>query len=472
METDGRKPAVLFGPLAGHVDSFLDDLRAAGYAPPAITKRRSFVAAFIRWTEAECVAVPDVSDAHVAAFLKRRRRRCDTRKERAAVRRFLAHVRARGMCCRPASTPVSPAEELAQRYVAFLRTERGLAENSILVYAPCARDFLAFRVSQAGSLALDALDAETVRAFLVERIANRSSESSRLLTVSLRSMLRFLFLRGETLRDLSAAVPMVRTYRQATVPAGLSPEEVERVLAAPDPSTARGRRDSAILLLLARLGLRASEIISLELGDLRWRAGEIVVRGKGPRLDHVPLLADVGEAVARYLHTDRGIHPLAARLSAPDPATRRPLAPLRDRSHCPARPRARRCAPPASSRGAPVQTQLGHSHDPARRVHRGDSRGAPPSLADHHSHLRQGVVRGAPRRRPAVAGLGRCPMSALHDALSQYVTVRRALGTQLTEPAATLEQFVTFLEGEGSSHVTTTLALRWAMTPHGVQPAT
>lgn len=63
-------------------------------------------------------------------------------------------------------------------------------------------------------------------------------------------------------------------------------------------------------------------------------------------------------------------------------------------------------------------------------------------------------------------------MSALHDALSQYVTVRRALGTQLTEPAATLEQFVTFLEGEGSSHVTTTLALRWAMTPHGVQPAT
>jgi site-specific recombinase XerD len=202
---------------------------------------------------------------------------------------------------------VSPAEELAQRYVAFLRTERGLAENSILVYAPCARDFLALRVSQAGSLALDALDAETVRAFLVERIANRSSESSRLLTVSLRSMLRFLFLRGETLRDLSAAVPMVRTYRQATVPAGLSPEEVERVLAAPDPSTARGRRDSAILLLLARLGLRASEIISLELGDLRWRAGEIVVRGKGPRLDHVPLLADVGEAVARYLHTDRGI---------------------------------------------------------------------------------------------------------------------------------------------------------------------
>jgi site-specific recombinase XerD len=207
----------------------------------------------------------------------------------------------------PAATPGSPAEELAQRYVAFLRTERSLAENSILVYAPCARDFLTYRVSQAGSLALDALDAGAVRAFLLERIANRSSESSRLLTVSLRSVLRFLFLRGETPRDLTAAVPMVRTYRQSAVPAGLSPEEVERVLTTPDASTARGRRDSAILLLLARLGLRASEIISLELGDLHWRVGELVVRGKGPRRDHVPLLADVGEAVARYLHTDRGI---------------------------------------------------------------------------------------------------------------------------------------------------------------------
>ena len=268
--------------------------------------RRSIVTAFIRWTHAERVEVPDLSDAHLAAFLNRRPHTGATPKERPTVRRFLAHVRARRMAAPPAATPASPAEALAQRYVAFLRTERGLAENSILVYAPCAHDFLAYRVSQAGSLALDTLDAEAVRAFLVERIANRSSESSRLLTVSLRSLLRFLFLRGDTLRNLSAAVPTVRTFRQATVPAGLSPEEVERVLATPDLATARGRRDAAVLLLLARLGLRASEIISLELGDLRWRAGEMVVRGKGPRLDHVPLLADVGEAVARYLHTDRG----------------------------------------------------------------------------------------------------------------------------------------------------------------------
>jgi integrase len=111
-------------------------------------------------------------------------------------------------------------------------------------------------------------------------------------------LLRFFFLRGDTAWDLSAAVPMVRTYRQSGVPAVLSPDEVERVLAATDRSTTRGRRDYAILLLLARLGLRAGEIVALELSDFRWRAGDIVVRGKGPRRDQVPLLADIGDAVA------------------------------------------------------------------------------------------------------------------------------------------------------------------------------
>ena len=305
MDTDGRDAAVLVSPLDGHIGSFLNEFTAAGYGPPAVCRRRSIVAAFSRWIHAQGIAVRDLSDAHVAGFLKRRPQRSD-RHERATVRQFFAYLRAQGVCSSPSLGPVSPADALAQQYVAFLRADRGLAENSILVYAPCGRDFLRYRLAHTGGLALDTLDAETVRAFLLERIAHQSSESVRLLTVSLRSLLHFLFLRGETPRDLSAAVPMVRTYRQSTVPAHLSPEEVERVLATPDLATPRGRRDAAILLLLARLGLRASEIVSLEVGDVRWRISEIVVRGKGPRVDHVPLLADVGEAVARYLQRDRG----------------------------------------------------------------------------------------------------------------------------------------------------------------------
>jgi integrase/recombinase XerD len=305
MEAADRTSAGLVEPLAVHIDSFLDTLRAAGYASPAVAWRRSTAASFIRWAHAKGVVVQNLGEAHVAGFLKRRTR-WETPKERPTLHKFLRHLRMQGVCSPPAPTPTTPVDDITQRYVAFLRSDRGLAENSVAVYAPCARDFFAYRVAQVGRLALEALDADTIRAFLLGRIANRSTESSRLLSVSLRSVLRFLFLRGETPRDLSAAVPRVRTYRQSGVPAILSAEEMERVLATPDPTTVRGRRDAAILLLLARLGLRASEIMGLELGDVRWRAGEIVIRGKGPQRDHVPLLADVGDAIARYLRHGRG----------------------------------------------------------------------------------------------------------------------------------------------------------------------
>ena len=147
--------------------------------------------------------------------------------------------------------------------------------------------------------------ADAIRTFLINHVARRSSESARLLSIALRSFLRFLVLRGEIARDLSGAVPRVRTYQQSHVPVVMSPDDIERVLGTTDRSRPRGRRDYAILLLLARLGLRASEIVALELGDVRWRAGEIVVRGKGPRRDHLPLLADVGEAIAHYLREGR-----------------------------------------------------------------------------------------------------------------------------------------------------------------------
>jgi site-specific recombinase XerD len=122
---------------------------------------------------------------------------------------------------------------------------------------------------------------------------------------ALRSFLRFLFLRGETETDLALAVPTVRQWRSSIVPRHLPAQDVERLLRACDRSSATGRRDHAILLLLARLGLRASEILALDLGDLHWREGEIVVRGKGHVHDRLPLLADVGEAVALYLRRDR-----------------------------------------------------------------------------------------------------------------------------------------------------------------------
>ena len=206
----------------------------------------------------------------------------------------------------PHPTP-DKTEPLVRRYVSYLRKVRGLAENSLLVYTPFIRDLLADQVAKTGGVCTNAFDAATIRSFLLERIRGRSAEYARLLATALRSFFRFLFLCGDLPTDLSGAVPTVCKPRRAALPAFLSPEEVGRVIAATDRSTGTGRRDYAVLLLLARLGLRAGEIVLLELDDIHWRAGEIVIRGKGRMLEALPLLADIGEALARYLREDRSV---------------------------------------------------------------------------------------------------------------------------------------------------------------------
>ena len=146
---------------------------------------------------------------------------------------------------------------------------------------------------------------QDVQDYLLASTRTLAPATAQLVATALRSFLRFLFLRGETTVDLARAVPAVRRWRQAKVPPYLCPAEVEQLLAACDRTTASGRRDYAILLLLARLGLRAGEVAAMELGDLRWRAGEIVIRGKGQVHQRLPLLPDVGAAVAQYVHDDR-----------------------------------------------------------------------------------------------------------------------------------------------------------------------
>jgi integrase/recombinase XerD len=296
MTTDGSL-ASEDGPHRGLLNSFLAHLRGKGYAKRTLRKKRSVVAPFVRWVLSNRLAVSDLNESHLSAFAKRspmQKARIDF--EMSALRLFLRYLRAEAVVSTP---PASGEGGLAQRYVDYLRKERGLTKNSILVYVPFIRDFL-------GYVSSETLDAEIIQHFLLDRIRNRSSECARLLSVALRSFLRFLYLRGETAIDFSFSVPTVRKWRQAQVTPFLSPDEVARVLSGTDRSTPCGRRDHAILLLLARLGLRAGEVAALELGDILWRRGEIVIRGKGRVQDRLPLLADVGEALALYVSKDRG----------------------------------------------------------------------------------------------------------------------------------------------------------------------
>jgi integrase/recombinase XerD len=296
--------------LDDEIEPFLEQLRAARYADETVHQKRAIAQEFAQWTQQSPISARNPGWNSTAEFIARLPQRAKTRVvlERATVRQFLEFLYTRGRLQRPlAKTAESGLDGYVRRYEDYLRKDRGLAENSLNVYLPFIRNFLGTQTFQAGCLSQDAFETLNIRNFLISQTKDRSGEYTRLLATSLRSFFRFLFFTGETSRDLSSSVPMVRKYRMSTPPSFLSPEQTERALAATDRSTSTGRRDYAVLLLLARLGLRAGEVVSLDLDDIRWRSGEIVIRGKGRMLDHLPLVCDVGEALAAYIRDDRGV---------------------------------------------------------------------------------------------------------------------------------------------------------------------
>lgn len=301
---DGASP----GLRKHHIDAFLAHLRHAGYSEVTLGKKRRVLNAFSRWMRSKSIVLEHLDESDLAEFAKNPQdaRASYVQFKLSVLRLHLAYLRVETLVRAPAPNAEPEVDCIHRQYVEYLRQDRGLTENSVHVYAPFIRDFLASQNDENGRISCRAFDAATLRNYLLIRSKGRSGEYVRLLSVALRSFCRFLFLHGDTVRDHSHFVPTVKRWRQSSVPAFLSPEQEESILAATDRSTATGRRDYAILLLLARLGLRAGEIVALELGDIRWRSGELVIHGKGQMVEHVPLLSDIGEALARYLHEDRG----------------------------------------------------------------------------------------------------------------------------------------------------------------------
>ena len=283
-----------------HLTKFIAGLAKAGYADRTLRDKKRLVAPFVRWARHKRVAATGLNEACVDAFLARPSRR--RYGHRTALKQFVEHLRMAEVVPRP-RRELSPGEALLQRYFEHLRSERGLSSHSLAAYSPFVRSFV---VSHGLPEHADAVDALAVRSHMLDRCRDLSVSSVKLQAAALRSFLRFCFLDGAAAGDLSTAVPPIGRWQAVAVAPVLTGEEVEQVIAAADRSTPRGRRDFAIVLLLARLGLRASEVIALELDDIRWEAGEIVVRGKGGFRDRLPLLADVGEALALYLRTARG----------------------------------------------------------------------------------------------------------------------------------------------------------------------
>ncbi len=286
--------------LDDHVTEFVAKLAKSGYAEKTKTDKKRLIAPFIRWVREAGIAVKGVDEVCVDEFLA-----CPSRrryKHRTALQQFVEHLRSVEVVPQR-RLESTPNELLFQRYVDYLRNTQGLSPHSINAYSSFVRAFVAGQRLPENATAVDGL---AIRDHQLDHSRNRSDSFVSLLAAALRSFLRFCFLDGLTATDLSKAVSPVRRCQLATVPPFLTAEEVEQVIVTADSSTVGGCRAFAILLLLARLGLRASEIIALELGDIRWEAGEIVVRGKGRLHDRLPLLSDVGEALALYLSTARG----------------------------------------------------------------------------------------------------------------------------------------------------------------------
>jgi site-specific recombinase XerD len=185
-----------------------------------------------------------------------------------------------------------------------LREDRALAEATIINYVPFIEKFLKDRFSD-GQAKLSHLTAGDVVRFVQRQAPRLHIKRAKLMTTALRSFFQYARFRGEVTLDLAAAVPIVANWSMTSIPRAIAPAQIRQLLASIDRPTAMGRRDYAIVLLLARLGLRSGEVVSLELDDIDWRAGRLSVHGKRGQRSEMPIPTDVGKAIAVYLQHGR-----------------------------------------------------------------------------------------------------------------------------------------------------------------------
>ena len=307
MKKPGR-PQVT-GALAPYAEGFRRELSRQGYSPWTAPEHMYLMAHLSRWLDERDLPPAQLSPARIEEFLVHRRARGQVRwtTPRALVP-LLGYLRGLGLV--PASVapaPASPGGKLLAEFAGYLATRTGplpcdhrqLPAPGGLFLGACAPD------PAVEGCGLEQLGPQQINTFLLAECAQRSIGSAKNLVTALRVLMRFLYLEGYTSVSLAESVPRAIPWRDSGRSRALEPGQVSRLLASCDRRTAAGRRDFAILTILARLGLRASEVASLQLADVDWRAGEIAVCGKGGRKDRLPLPADVGEAIAGYCRKGR-----------------------------------------------------------------------------------------------------------------------------------------------------------------------
>jgi site-specific recombinase XerD len=296
------------GPLVPFVDGFRRELAGVGHPPGVVRLHVALMGQLDGWLSAAGLGAGDLSPGVARRFLAGRRARGLRRVPTlAGLAPLLGYLRGEGVLAPEPPAALTDRDVLLARYRGYLAGDRGLAPTTVERYERFARRFLAGRASRAGGgTGAEGLASSEVNSFLLGAASRLTTvDSLKREAADLQSLLRFLYLAGVVETDLGAAMPPAAGWRGTRLPSALGRAEVEALLGSCDRSTPGGRRDRAIMALLARLGLRCGEVAALQFADIDWRAGEIAVCGKGRRRDRLPLPAEAGEALVAYLASGR-----------------------------------------------------------------------------------------------------------------------------------------------------------------------
>jgi site-specific recombinase XerD len=304
------KPSALkryqFGPLGSYLEGFAHLLSEQGYSRKYGMEKIRLIALLSRWLAEKKIGIQELDEQRITDFLKARKNTlCRHRQVQHTLTQWLQYLRRSKIIPDPPPPQAkNPIDLLLHDYGQFLTQERGLRQASLDNYLPVAGRFLSETFGKK-TVNLHKLTTEAINEFIFRDASTFSPKRVQLTASALRSFLGFVYLRGQLATPLAASVPTVATGHLAELPQFLEPAQVQRLLQGCDRNDPCGRRDYAVLLLLARLGLRAGEVVHLCLEDINWSAGEVLIRGKSAREDRLPLLSDVGRALADYLQKGR-----------------------------------------------------------------------------------------------------------------------------------------------------------------------
>lgn len=309
------------GPLAAFADGWRGVLVQRGYSRNALTRQMRLMECLSRYLDGQCLGAVDLSPGVVEGFLQvRRSEGCRGFLSHKGLAPLLGYLGEVGAVPQPVrKSPGSAVEAVFGQYRDYLVQQRGLASASVRSYVAVAELFLRALPEPLG-VALEGLSVRQVTAFVVGATRGRRVNSAKAVVTALRSLLRFLHVEGMVPVPLAQAVPTAAGWKLSSLPRALDGDQVNGMLSSCDRETVAGRRDYAVLMLLARLGLRACEVAALELGDVDWRVGELLVRGKGNRVERLPIPTEVGQALAAWVMDGRPQHEsksLIMRVTAP-----------------------------------------------------------------------------------------------------------------------------------------------------------